>query len=355
VPVHHRQGGQHHRVPGEAADLGAALDGLRQLAGVFGSAVRVLRKQRFGPPPQKRFDGLRLERGDVPVLEAGQNRLARVSLWPGGDYEAAPGVGARRVLEELGELLAFGAVGRFIQAVQQHQAAATEQAPEQLLAGSPAEFAALLAEEVGQPRRRRGIGGSRGGPGGQVTPDVLVQVGDADEQRRRRGQQGFFHRLAEGFARQVKGDAAQEGRFARAGIADDHEPRMFQRFLEGDGSTRAGFGPVRLPGGGELHVEVLNGEALRFAGAHLQAADIDPGCLLAEPLKIAARAGRLRRRRGEFGVALAPFGKSFVDLAAEVFGVVKAARTPRLSSQALNSPRLSTRAWTSPATSASLP
>mgnify|MGYP005863932461 CR=1 FL=1 len=69
-----------------------------------------------------------------------------------------------------------------------------------------------------------------------MTPDVLVQVGHADEQRRRRREQGFFHRLAEGFARQVKGDAAQEGRFARAGIADDHQPRVFQRFLEAAGA-----------------------------------------------------------------------------------------------------------------------
>src|SRR5580700_1270641 len=70
--------------------------------------------------------------------------------------------------------------------------------------------------------------------------------------------------------------------------------------------------------GGQGYVEVFDGEAVGFAGADLEAADIDESGFLAEGVEVLG--GVALGRRGALSARVAPVVQGALDFAAQVFG-----------------------------------
>jgi hypothetical protein len=140
--------------------------------------------------------------------------------------------------------------------------------------------------------------------------DVRFQFGDADGERTTgEGQgQGVGRGLAKQLAAQLEGGAAQEGGLARPRVAHDDEARVAQGLFQAHGFAGLGraLRAVRVESG-EGDVQVVDGKAMGPSAADLEAADIDPGGLLAEPRKVYGwiRLGAGRGLRGGPAIAVA--------------------------------------------------
>ena len=310
IPVQDRESRQHHRIARQSTDLRRTGHGFFELRSVSRRLRGPGPVQRLAPPIEECPDCLLVEGLDRNVREAGQHHVARVR-----HDQLAGRIHRCHLLDDTGGVLPRDAVGRFIETVDQDDAAGTLQLVlEEFLPEAPSIVARRLCEKPGQPGRRMASGRLRRAALvlalGDVSRKVFSANQDGEErtietaERSRRLRVDAEERPAETLNRFPK-----EGRFAAPRIAKDDKRAMSEQVLERDRAAhlrRRGFrlltalplrsssGVISGRRGFQRHEKVVDGEAVRRSLASRKAADVDVGGAVEQVLQV--RKGiRLRR------------------------------------------------------------
>ena len=167
IPVHDREGRQHHRIAGHAPNIGPRLERREQLRTVGVRRLGVLAIQRLAPTGKEGFHGLVGQGIDPGVCKSnllailrsapaaaalGQERLPRVPSGPSRHHQAALAISSCGILNQPREPPAGNAVRRLIETVQQHCAATLLKLPtEEFIIESQAAIQADLSQEMREP------------------------------------------------------------------------------------------------------------------------------------------------------------------------------------------------------------
>ena len=227
---------------------------------------------------------------DAGVLEAREQGLPGVGARPAGHDEPRVGIGLGQGLDEPAARLARGPVGYLVEAVEEDAGPGLQPRAEEPLGQPPTLGLGQGREVMGQPGGALGRGRLPRRAVRADAGDVLGEVHEPHEDREggirdpeaRLGGVGHHpeRRLGEGMC-----DAAQEGALPQSRVPDHHRPAArFQDRLQGHRATSARpevMGRLvparaamlgllfRYAGRAQGDVQLLDGEAVRLAGADL--------------------------------------------------------------------------------------
>jgi hypothetical protein len=177
VPVHDGERGKHDGVAREQTDLtaGAERGGQRPVMGL--RPVRAIAEQGVGPAGEEAVDGRGVQGIDVHVGKARDDHVVAIGRGAAGDDQGTIRIGAGYRLDQTDDPFALQAIGRLVQAVEQHHGlTAAQPAPKILRREVLARVRGLCRQKVREPVRA--VGQDRAGVLFLGVRDELEPVGD---------------------------------------------------------------------------------------------------------------------------------------------------------------------------------